>query len=138
MYKEFLINLKNYAITTSHIESIIIVGSYANHTETESSDLDVVIITRNKKKMLQDQKFTQNFGKVIRQRTEYYGVCTSIRSRYKDGKEIEFGLVDPTWISKPLDAGTYKVLSDGYKILIDKKHYFKDLKIWLFFNKVDI
>ena len=47
----------------------------------------------------------------------------------KDGKEVEFGIVDPSWIAVPLDAGTYKVLSDGYKIIIDKRGYFEDLKL---------
>lgn len=40
---------------------------------------------------------------------------------------MEFGIVEPSWISKRLDAGTCKVLCDGYKVIIDKKGYFKDL-----------
>ena len=63
------------------------------------------------------------------QQTEYYGACTSIRVWYEDGREVEFGIVDPTWVSKPLDAGTHKVLSDGYKIVIDKKRYFENLQL---------
>ena len=62
------------------------------------------------------------------QQTEYYGACTSIRVQYEDGREVEFGIVEPPWISMPLDNGTYRVLSDGYKIIIDKKRYFTDLK----------
>ena len=52
------------------------------------------------------------------QQTEYYGACTSIRVWYEDGREVEFGIVEPPWISMPLDNGTYRVLSDGYKIII--------------------
>lgn len=33
----------------------------------------------------------------------------------------EFGIVEPSWISKPLDAGTYQVLCDGYKVVLKKK-----------------
>ena len=32
-----------------------------------------------------------------------------------DGKEVEFGIVESSWITMPLDTGTYQVLSDGYK-----------------------
>lgn len=43
--------------------------------------------------------------------------------------EIEFGMVDPSWISLPLDSGTRKVLTEGYKIIIDKKHYCQNLPL---------
>ncbi len=129
MFEDFFNELKEYARNTSHIESIIIVGSYARGTNKENSDLDIVIITSNKSGMIVNQDFTQDFGEVYKQQIEYYGACTSIRVWYKDGKEVEFGIVEPSWISIPLDTGTYKVLSDGYKIIIDKKQYFENLKL---------
>lgn len=127
MFEDFFNGLKEYARNTSHIESIIIVGSYARGTNKENSDLDIVIITSNKSEMIANQDFIQDFGKVYKQQIEYYGASTSIRVWYMDGKEVEFGIVEPSWISMPLDTGTYKVLSDGYKIIIDKKRYFEDL-----------
>ncbi len=129
MFEDFFNELKEYARNTSHIESIIIVGSYARGTNKENSDLDIVIITSNKSGMIVNQDFIQDFGEVYKQQIEYYGACTSIRVWYKDGKEVEFGIVEPSWISIPLDTGTYKVLSDGYKIIIDKKQYFENLKL---------
>ena len=129
MFDDFLNALKEYAENTSYIESVIVVGSYARGTNKENSDLDIVIITSKKAEMVGNQEFTQNFGKIDKKQTEYYGACTSIRVWYEGGKEVEFGLVEPSWISVPLDAGTYKVLSDGYKIIIDKKRYFEDLKL---------
>lgn len=129
MFEDFFNELKEYARNTSHIESIIIVGPYARGTNKENSDLDIVIITSNKSGMIANQDFTQDFGKVYKQQTEYYGACTSVRVWYRDGKEVEFGIVEPSWISMPLDTGTYKILSDGYKIIKDKKRYFEDLKL---------
>lgn len=129
MFEDFLYELKEYAQVTSHIESVIIVGSYARGASREDSDLDIVIITSNKPGMVANQEFVQNFGKIQKQQTEYYGACTSIRVWYKDGKEVEFRIVDSSWVSAPLDAGTYQVLSDGYKIVIDKKGHFQDLKL---------
>ena len=40
---------------------------------------------------------------------------------------MEFGIVSTSWIEKPLDKGTIKVLRDGFKVVIDKKGYFKNI-----------
>lgn len=127
MFEKFFNDLKEYAESTSHIESILIVGSYARGTNKENSDLDIVIITSNKSDMITKQDFTQEFGEVYKQQTEYYGACTSVRAWYSDGKEVEFGIVEPSWVAIPLDTGTYQVLSDGYKLIVDKKRYFENL-----------
>lgn len=123
--KKFFDELKSYAENNTDIECILVVGSYARGTNTEVSDIDIVMITTNKKTMLEKQDFIHEFGIVCKKQIEDYGPCTSIRVFYQDGKEVEFGLVEPSWISLPLDPGTDQVLSDGYQILIDKQDYFK-------------
>lgn len=127
MIKNFINALKDFSVNASYIESVIIVGSYARGTNKENSDLDIVIITPNKSKIVRNQDFVQNFGEVYKKQTEYYGACTSIRVWYKNGQEVEFGIVEPSWIETPLDTGTNKVLRGGYKIVIDKKDYFENL-----------
>lgn len=127
MIKDFINSLKEFSENDPHIESVIIVGSYARGTNKKSSDLDIVIITSNKTEMITNQDFIQGFGEVTQKQTEYYGACTSIRVWYKNGQEVEFGIVEPSWIEKPLDSGTNKVLSDGYRIILDKKHHFENL-----------
>ena len=127
--KKMLKDIKQWAENEKQVESIIVVWSYARGTYKKTSDIDLVIITSNKKEMLKNQNFIKVFGDVNKSQIEYYGACTSIRVWYKDGKEVEFGIVNPTWIEKPLDNGTNKVLSDGFKVIIDKKDYFKDLRI---------
>ena len=131
MLEEFISKLKEYAENSSHIESVLIVGSYARGTNKENSDIDIIIISSNKSEMVADQLFTQAFGEVHKQQTEYYGACTSIRVWYGDGKEVEFGIEEPSWISIPLDSGTNKVLSDGYELIVDKKKYFENIEIEL-------
>lgn len=88
-----------------------------------------MIITTNKSFLVQDKSFIEYFGIVINFKIEYYGACTSIRVWYQDGNEIEFEIVDPSRISLPLDSGTRKVLTEGYKIIIDKKHYCQNLPL---------
>ena len=118
--KQFLEQLKQFAIARNDIQSVIIVGSYARNTFTENSDLDLCIITTNKSDMVSNTQFVSFFGDVVKKQIEYYGACTSIRVWYKSGLEVEFGIVEPSWIKLPLDKGTQKVLNDGYKIVLDK------------------
>ena len=127
--KKFIKDIEAWVEKDTHIESIIIVGSYARGTNKETSDIDLCIITTNKDEMIEKQDFVKIFGEFEKKQTEYYGACTSIRVWYKDGLEVEFGIVEPSWIAMPLDDGTHKVLSDGYKVIIDKKLYFGNLKL---------
>lgn len=129
MYKQVSKKLKEIGQHTSDIECILIVGSVARGTNTIGSDLNIMIITTNKSFLVQDKSFIEYFGIVINSKIEYYRACTSIRVWYQDGNEIEFEIVDPSWISLPLDSGTRKVLTEGYKIIIDKKHYCQNLPL---------
>lgn len=103
---QFIEALKEFAMNDNSIESIIIVGSCARGTNTETSDLDLCVITTNKEEMMSNPVFCDIFGKVGRRQVEYYGACTSVRVWYENGPGVEFGLVEPSWISLPLDSGT--------------------------------
>ena len=82
--------------------------------------MDLVILTDEKGKFLDDPAYFSRFGEISRQSVEHYGRCTSLRVFYEDGREVEFGLVDGAWADVPLDAGTRQVLSDGFRVLVDK------------------
>lgn len=129
MQESFNAKLKEFSMNDNHIESAIIVGSYARGTNTENSDLDICLITTNKNEMVENPDFVKKFGAFSKMQTEYYGACTSIRVWYENGLEAEFGIVEPSWIRLPLDNGTRKVLNDGYKVIVDKKNYFQNLEL---------
>lgn len=129
MTEIFINKIKQWGTENTDIKSIIIVGSYAKGTNKATSDIDLIIMTSNKDEMIKNQNFTELFGEVESTQTEYYGACTSVRVWYKSGPEVEFGLVTPDWISQPLDNGTYRVLSNGYKIITDKNKYFNNLEL---------
>ncbi|WP_164506819.1 aminoglycoside 6-adenylyltransferase [Lapidilactobacillus bayanensis] len=111
------------------IDSLIVVGSYARGTQKPESDLDLVLITNNKAKFFQQNDFVNQFGKATKVQTEFYGVVTSIRATYEDASEIEFSIADATWIEKPLNPGTKRVLQGGFKVLVDKHHQFKNVRV---------
>lgn len=126
--EETITEIERFSMNDSHIESVIMAGSYASGTYNETSDLDLCIITTNKAEMIENSDWVQAFGESVSKQIEYYGACTSVRVWYKDGWEIEFGIVEPSWIALPLDSGTEQVLSDGYQVITDKKQYFQNLK----------
>lgn len=129
MVQNLLADLKLWAAGEEHIESLFLVGSYARGTQTDASDIDVCVITTERPRMLEEMEFIHRFGRVEKQQIEYYGACTSVRAWYAEGFEVEYGLLEPSWIDVPLDAGTAGVLRDGYRVLIDKKNYFKGLAL---------
>ena len=118
--------LKEFAREEAAVEGILLVGSYARGTNRETSDLDLCILTTRKEEMVRHPAFVGRFGEYRELRREEYGACTSIRVFYKDGREVEFGMVDPSWIRRPLDEGTKRVLRGGYRVLADKRNYFAE------------
>ena len=126
MFEDFLCRFAEWAAAADAIDSAILVGSYARGTHTPSSDIDLVVLTPYKDALIEKPDFPLHFGAVAKEQTEYYGTCTSIRVWYENGLEVEFGLVEPTWIELPLVRGTQQVLSGGYRVLVDKKKTFQN------------
>ena len=125
--QKLLSHVLAWAKDDPQMESVILVGSYARGRYTDTSDVDLVLLTPGKAQLLRTQTFVEAFGTVGKKQTEDYGACTSIRVWYQDGPEVEFGLVGPSWIALPLDEGTRQVLLGGYQVLLDKQGYFQNL-----------
>ena len=124
MLLDFINQIKKWAANEPLIDAIIFVGSYARGTQRLDSDMDLIIITSDKQHYINNPKIFGCFGEVEKTNIEFYGECTSIRVWYKNGLEVEYGMVTKTWIELPLDFGTSEVLLDGYKVLIDKADLF--------------
>ena len=129
MSETFLARVKRWAEETAHIGVLLVVGSHARVTERPDSDLDLVLVTTKRDELVADQTFPETFGRVLRRQTEHYGACTSVRAWYEGGLEVEFGLVEPSWLALPLDEGTRRVLADGHRVLVDKKRRFDGLTV---------
>lgn len=120
----FLSEVKKWSEQKEDIKALILVGSYSRNKARIDSDVDLVIIT-TKPHIYINNLFMDVFGKVIKYEKEDWGKVVSIRTWYENnGLEVEFGITNPSWIEKPLDPGTFKVLSDGYKVIVDKEGYF--------------
>lgn len=130
-FENFCEFIKKIATENENIRAVILVGSYAKGTYNSNSDIDLCILAYDKEKMLSDSGIFRHFGNVTKENIEYYGVVTSLRFFYENSFEVEYGITDMNWISKPLDSGTKRVLRDGHKVIIDKDGYFEEIKSFL-------
>jgi predicted nucleotidyltransferase len=110
-----------------NIIAVLLVGSYARNEQKEGSDINLVIITEEKEKLIQEDKWIKMYGDPKKAEVEEWGDIKSLRVKYEE-YEIEFGIGTKRWIRIPLEKGTEKVLKDGYIILFEKENSMKDIK----------
>jgi predicted nucleotidyltransferase len=115
----FLEAFSRWARSQPDIEAVALVGSYASDAATESSDVDLVILTSGVDRYLHDRSWVSVFGEPVECREENYGRVTSVRAFYASGLEVEYGFTTPDWAGAPIDAGTLRVVTGGMKVLHD-------------------
>lgn len=122
-----------FARSNDQILAVGLCGSQARGTAKHDSDIDLSIITANKdyfKKTAWIKEF--NFAKIddsiARFEDKKYGRVWSRHVFLKSGAEIEFSFADRSWADiEPLDIGTKKVVTDGYKVLYDPHQILAEL-----------
>ena len=118
--KQLLNDFTEWAYARPDIQAVALVGSYARNAATATSDVDLVVIANNPELYLNDQSWLERFGEIHQQQGEDYGLVTSIRVWYSDGREVEYGITSERWAAMPLDEGTRQVISDGMRILFER------------------
>jgi hypothetical protein len=103
------------------------VGSYARGTATETSDVDLVVLTDCPERYTEDPSWADQFGAIEGMQREEWGVVTSLRVWYEGGPEVEYGFTTPEWAAQPVDAGTRRVVTDGCRILFDPESVLRTL-----------
>ena len=114
-----------WGINTHIVSAICLVGSYARGDARQNSDFDLIILSEDPQILITDQKWRNSFGEIEKSSIEDWGILKSVRTFYKDGTEIEFGITSLDWATVPLDPGTLKVVTDGMKILYDPNNILK-------------
>ncbi|HIT09379.1 MAG TPA: nucleotidyltransferase domain-containing protein [Candidatus Merdivicinus faecavium] len=120
--ERFFTEAARWAAGEPAVRALLLVGSWARGANRPDSDIDLMVLTDEREKFLDDPGCFSRFGEISRQSVEQYGRCTSVRVFYAGGPEVEFGLADSGWASLPLDPGTRQVLAGGFRILVDKCH----------------
>jgi predicted nucleotidyltransferase len=115
--ESFLEAVVDWAKTDARVTGLVLVGSHARGTARPDSDIDLVITSDVPQELLSDTSWTESFGAVISLQYEDYGRVTSLRVRYANGPEVEFGVTAADWPRLPLDPGTRSVLTNGARVL---------------------
>ena len=118
--QDFLNAFVNWASAQEDVEGIVLVGSYARGEARDDSDIDLVLLTKKIERYLENVKWIERFGGVKKHQVEDYGKLISIRVWYENGVEVEYGITSPEWAALPLDAGTERVLRDGFMVLFER------------------
>jgi len=118
---DFIEDFMRWSKRRRDIRAVALVGSYARETATETSDIDLVIITEEPDEYLTNTEWLRVFGRVIAQKVEDYGRLTSLRVWYESGLEVEYGFTTCEWANTPLDEGTRQVIEDGMRVLFEKE-----------------
>jgi uncharacterized protein len=109
-----------WATTRKDVNAIALVGSHARVNARADSDLDLILITTAPSRYLNDTEWLSAFGQVRTVNREDWGLLQALRTKYSDGREVEFGICSEEWAkTDPIDAGTRQVVIDGMKILFD-------------------
>ena len=120
--RDFLNAFVDWASAQGDVQAIALVGSYARDEARDDSDIDLVLLTDEPQKYLEDLKWIEIFGAVEKYQTEDYGKLISIRVWYRNGAEVEYGITTPDWAAVPLDAGTREVIRGGMTVLFEREN----------------
>jgi predicted nucleotidyltransferase len=115
----FLSAIVTWASAQPDVVAVLLVGSYARGTATETSDVDLVVLTDGPERYTEDLSWADQFGVIERMQREEWGVVTSLRVWYEGSAEVEYGFTTPEWAAQPVDAGTRRTVTDGCRVLFD-------------------
>jgi len=90
--RNFLNAFVDWAAVQGDVHAIALVGSYARGAARDDSDIDLVLLTDQPQKYLEELKWIESFGRLEKRQTEDYGKLTSVRVWYRDGVEVEYGI----------------------------------------------
>lgn len=116
----FLEAVGRWAAGAPGVQAVALVGSYAAGRARPGSDVDLVVLLDDPRRLLEERAWLEEFGVVEATAVEDWGSVTSLRVRYAGGPEVEWGFARPSWAGVgPVDPGTARVAGDGLVPLYD-------------------
>ena len=116
--EEILSSVIAWAGSEVSIQAVALVGSVARGDATADSDVDLVVVTRDRTPFVDRDEWARALGGHVIA-TREWGALVERRVRLADGIELDIGLVGPEWAAQPIDAGTARVVRDGFRVLYD-------------------
>ena len=119
---QFIATFTKWVESQPLILGAVLVGSHARGAARVDSDIDLVVIAKDPKVLLEDDEWLKHFGNPSKIGREDYQSVQSKRVFYTNGLEVEFGITTSDWLVVSND--TRQILNDGHKILNDKASLF--------------
>jgi uncharacterized protein len=120
MIRKFLQAVTEWASSNAQITGVLLVGSRVRENARPDSDVDLIFIVHDHSNFVSECKWLERFGTVKSESYEDWGGVKTRRVFFEEGIEVEFNFAHSSWASiNPVDPGTYRVVSDGAKILYD-------------------
>jgi predicted nucleotidyltransferase len=117
------------------LRAMAVCGSWARGNPRPDSDLDVVIVARDQGSLRRDQKwigelkFSDAGYRYVDHEVAQYGPVWSAHVKLEPKADLELTLTDEDWaLVRPVDPGTRRVVTDGFKILVDKDGVLRSLR----------
>ena len=120
--EELIASATEWARCDNRISALALLGSHARGEARPDSDIAFCLICPDARRLLGDRSWTEQFGPATQLGLEPYGLVTSVRVRYRDGPEVEFGIADHAWMDVPVDPDTAAVMRAGMRILHDPEN----------------
>lgn len=122
--------IARWARAQDDVVGVAVVGSWARGAAGMDSDIDLVVLTNEKGRYLEDDDWVAMAlgepAEIVRRQD--WGPLTERRVRLSSGLEVEFGFVPPSWATTdPVDPGTAGVVRDGCRPIEDSGAVFERL-----------
>ena len=112
--RNFLKQVPSWAGQRPDVRAVGLVGSWARGEARPDSDVDLVLLTLEEGRYLDDESWAKELGGLRIVRTRSWGPTTERRFVLPSGLEVESGISSPDWAATGVvDPGTYQVVRDG-------------------------
>ncbi len=105
-----------WAAARPDVVAVALVGSWARGAARPDSDVDLVVLTRDRDGYLGWPGCDAGWADL---RTRWWGPLLERRFRLPGGLEVEIGFAPGSWAAEPVDPGTARVVTDGLVVLHD-------------------
>lgn len=117
---DLLAAVQSWANQRVDVLAVGLVGSWARGEACMDSDVDLVVLTTDTRAYLEDDAWLRELGGLRIVKTRAWGPLTERRFVLLSGLEVDAGIASPSWVAtRPVDAGTRRVVSDGLRIIHD-------------------
>ncbi|CAA9420894.1 MAG: hypothetical protein AVDCRST_MAG03-2534 [uncultured Rubrobacteraceae bacterium] len=112
--------IREWAERRPDVVAVGLVGSWAHGDARMDSDVDVALVTEDRKPYLEDHAWVRELGGVRIVRTRRWGPMTERRFVMPSGLEVEVGVGLPSWLD-PADEGVRRTVKDGMWVVYDPR-----------------